>query len=172
MKKETTVICIGNFKGGISKSSSATALQSILNDMGHKTLLIDTDASCNATDTLRAQTKDTGTLFDVMLDYDYPLPITDAIQHTENGDIVASDPMLEEADARFRRDGSEYFRLSEALEGLKGYEYVIFDTAPTNTIVFKNALVASNYLIIPITTDRYAIQGLASLYKTIRSIQK
>ncbi|SDB68353.1 ParA family protein [Butyrivibrio sp. INlla16] len=167
-----TVICVANQKGGIGKTTTATAIASILNEKKHKTLLIDADPQGNSTDTYRGTSKDTATLFDVILDLEDPLPINEAIQHTEIGDIIASDPLLKEADTKFPSDGDEYFRLKEALEKLEGYEYVVIDTAPADNKLLKNCLVAANKLVIPITADRYAIQGLSDLNKTIATQKK
>lgn len=166
------VICIANQKGGIGKTTTATALASILEENGHKTLLIDADPQGNSTDTFRATTKDTATLYDVVLDRDDPLPIMDAIQKTEIGDIIASDPELKEADIKLPNDGDEYFILKEALENLTGYEYVVIDTAPADNKLLKNCLIASDKVVIPITADRYAIQGLSDLNKTLVKVKK
>ena len=38
-----TVICVANQKGGIGKTTTATAVASILNEKGHPTLIIDSD---------------------------------------------------------------------------------------------------------------------------------
>lgn len=166
------IICVANFKGGIGKTTTADAVASILSEMGLKTLLIDADPQCNSTDTYRASTQNTATLYDVILDYEDPLPINEAIQKTSSGDIIASDPELRESDTKFQHDGNEYFRLADALGNLSGYSYVVIDTAPANNILLKNCLVASDYVLIPITADRYSIQGLSELNKTIISQQK
>lgn len=167
-----TVICVANQKGGIGKTTTATAIASILNDNKHKTLLIDADPQGNSTDTYRAVSKDTATLFDVILDYDDPLPIMDAIQHTDMGDIVASDPLLKEADTKFPSDGDEYFKLRDALEKLNGYEFVVIDTGPSDNKLLKNCIVCADKLVIPVTADRYALQGLSDLNKTISTQKK
>ena len=163
------IFCVANQKGGIGKTTTATALASILAKK-NKVLLIDADPQGNSSDTYRAKIKDQATLFDVILDSD-PIPLKDAIQTTEIGDIVASDPLLKEADRRFPKDGNEYFILDDAIKGLKGYDYVVIDTAPADNLLLKNCLNASNYVIIPVTPDRYGIQGLADLNQTI-SAQK
>lgn len=165
------VFCIANQKGGIGKTTTATAIASILDAKGYKTLLIDTDPQGNSSDTYRAVIKDTATLYDVILHKD-PIPLAEAIQHTEMGDIVAADPLLKGADLSFEKDGNEYFKLQEALEELKGYDYVVIDTAPTDNLLLKNCLNAADEVIIPVTPDRYGIQGLAELNKTIVSQQK
>lgn len=166
------VICIANQKGGIGKTTTATALASILNERGHKTLLIDADAQGNSTDTYRAISKDQATLYDVVLDREDPLPIMEAIQKTEIGDIIASDPNLKDGDSILEKEMYKFEVLQEALTQLSDYEYVVIDTAPANNTLLINCLVASNKVVIPITADRYAIQGLSELNKTIRDIKK
>lgn len=166
------VICIANQKGGIGKTTTATTLAAILDSKGYKTLLIDADPQGNSTDTYRAISKDTATLYDVILDQKDPLPIMEAIQKTEIGDIIASDPELKTADTELPADGDEYFLLHEALEKLKGYDYVVIDTAPADNKLLKNCLIAADKVVIPITADRYAIQGLSELNKTLVKIRK
>ena len=167
------IYCIANKKGGIGKTTTATNIASVLSSKGYKTLLVDADPQCNSTDTYRATTDNTATLYDVILDYDDPVPISDAIQHTEIGDIVASDPLLNDAEMRFKNEsGEEYFRLKDALDKLSRYDYVIIDTAPADNKLLKNCLIASDEVIIPITADRYGIQGLSDLNHTINTIRK
>lgn len=167
------IYCVANKKGGIGKTTTATNLASVLYDKGYRTLLIDADPQCNSTDTYRAQVKDTATLYDVLLDYDDPTNIMDAIQHTEIGDIVAADPLLNDAETQFRNDGGdEYFRLKDSLDQLTGYDYVIIDTAPADNKLLKNCLIAADEVIVPVTADRYGIQGLSDLNRTINTIRK
>lgn len=172
------VICVANFKGGLGKSSLSTTINAIFNAQNKgkhksKSLLIDADGQCNSTDTYRALTKDVATLYDVILDLDDPLDINEAIQHTEIGDIIAADPLLKESDLKFPNDGNEYFRLKDALEALSDeYQYVVIDTAPADNKLLKNCLIAADKVIIPITADRYALQGLSELNKTIQTIKK
>ena len=143
-----TVICVANQKGGIGKTTTATAVASILNEKGHPTLIIDSDLQCNTTDTYRASFEGVETLYDVLLD-DKPANINDVIQHTEMGDM-----------------------LKKALSKLKGYEYVIIDTAPSINMMLRNVLTASDYIVIPMTADRYGFQGLYELNISIRDAEE
>lgn len=166
------VYVVANQKGGIGKTTTATSLASILQDKGYKTLLIDSDLQGNSTDTYRALIKDTATLFDVLLDEER-IPISEAIQHTEMGDIIASDPLLRRADSILDADRADgMYRLKDALEELKGYDYVVIDTAPAVNSMLQNCLIAADEVIIPITADRYGIQGLAELNNTINATKK
>jgi len=171
---KTKTIVIANQKGGIGKTTTATAMATILKKKGFKTLLIDTDPQCNSSDSYRAKIEDEPTLFDVILD-DETIPASEAIQTTDCGDIIPSDPLLRNADNILGSNLNGVFRLQEKLDELKNnnhYDYIIIDTNPVlNTILFS-ALIAADDLIIPITADRYAIQGLVQLQETLDTIKK
>lgn len=164
------VIAIANQKGGVGKTTTATCLASILSSWGYKTLLIDTDVQCNSTDTYRAKVEGVATTYDLVIE-EPPCSIDEAIQHTEYGDIIAGDPGLEKADLKLQ-DEDAFFKLKDALENLTGYEYIIIDTNPDVNVMLRNALVASDEVVIPVTTDRYPLKGLSQLTGTISRVQK
>ena len=167
-----TVICIANQKGGIGKTTTATSIATILSDKGYKTLLIDSDLQGNSTDTYRASFEGVAPLYDILLE-ENPADINDTIQHTEMGDIIASDPLLREADSKLSTKGiAGYKILKKALSHLMGYDFVIIDTAPTINMVLRNVLTASDYVVIPITADRYGFQGLFELNASIKDAQE
>ena len=165
-----TVFVVANQKGGIGKSTTATNLAGILGKQA-KTLLIDADPQGNSSSTYDAKIEDAATLYDVIIDSD-KLPISEAIQHTENGDIVATDPLLVKAEKMLDGDLEGFYRLKDALEGLDGYEYIVIDTAPSLNIILYNCLIAADKVIIPVTADSYAIQGIQQLHDTIMSVKK
>ena len=161
---------IANQKGGIGKTTTATTLAGILGTKG-KTLLIDADPQGNSTNTYQALIEDQATLYDVMVDSD-ALPIEEAIQHMPNGDIVASDPLLAKAGKMLDGNVEGLYRLQDSLELLEGYDYIVIDTAPSLDVVLYNCLIAADRVIIPVTADAYAMQGLSKLNETIKAVQK
>lgn len=165
MKK---VIAVTNQKGGIGKTTTVTSIAAILQERGYKTLVIDADVQCNATDTFRAEYEGVPTLFDVMLEEINPVSINDAIQHTEMGDIVASDPLLRETDPRLSIKGMKGLkRLKTAIDELEGYDYVIIDTHPSIDMMLRNVLVACDEILIPMKAGRYSFQGINDLIEAI-----
>jgi chromosome partitioning protein len=164
------IITVSNQKGGLAKSTTATSLAALFGERG-RTLLIDADPQGNSTDTFRAQTQGRATLFDVILDEE-PLKAEEAIQHTDSGDIIAADKLLTRADEVLSKDINGLFRMQDALSELVGYDYIVIDTAPAMNTLLYNCLIASTDVVIPVTADRYSLQGLAGLSKTIRQIQK
>lgn len=165
------IYVVANQKGGIGKTTTATALASILSKKGKKVLFIDADKQGNSSDTFRAGIDGVATLYDVLLDDDR-LELFEAIQHTKSGDIVASDPLLRKADKILYDDVEGLYRLDDTLKKLNGYDYVVIDTNPSIDSILKSCLIACDEVIIPITADRYALQGLSQLNDTISSIKK
>ncbi|MBR4183376.1 MAG: ParA family protein [Lachnospiraceae bacterium] len=164
------VYVVANQKGGIGKTTTATNLAGIFSKRG-KTLLIDADPQGNSTNTYEAQVENVATLYDVIIDSD-KLPIKDAIQSLPNGDIVASDPLLAKAEKMLDGDVEGFYRLKDALDELDGYDYVVIDTAPSLNVILYNCLIAAQYVIIPVTADTYAMQGIDQLYNTIMAVKK
>lgn len=164
------IYVIANQKGGIGKTTTATNLAGILSKKG-KTLLIDADPQGNSSHTYNAKIEDVATLYDVMIDSE-KLPIDEAIQNLPNGDIVASDPLLAKAEKMLDGDVEGFYRLKDALESLGDYEYVVIDTAPSLNIILYNCLIAADEVIIPVTADAYAMQGIRQLYDTIMAVKR
>ena len=169
------IITITNEKGGIGKTTTVINMAAVLNREGHKTLVIDTDIQANTTDTYRAKIEGVATLYDVMLESEENrVSLQDAIQHTELGDIVASDKLLEEAEAKLTADPNGTYRLLDVIENsdLSEYEYVIIDTACAINKMLYNCLVASDEVIIPLVASRYSFNGLSDLNRAIQRVQK
>jgi chromosome partitioning protein len=116
---------------------------------------------------MRADTRGMG-LFEVLSGE----PILDLIQTTKQGDIIASSPRLVGADKIFTDLGMEYLLL-EALTSIKDkYDFIIIDCPPQLGLLVINALVAATDIIIPITSDLYAMQGLSQLFQNIERTRR
>jgi len=161
------IIAVANQKGGIGKTTTALAMTDILNSRGKKTLYVDLDPQTNGTDNFRAKIDGVGTLYDLLISGD-----TDVIQTTERGDIIAGDPQLKDA-AKLLDGVSASFRLRKGLASIAGaYDYIILDTPPALSVLLTNALTAANKVIIPLTSDRFGLQGLVQLHDTIEDVKE
>lgn len=164
------IIAITNQKGGVGKTTTAVSLATGLAKKGFKTLLIDTDSQCNSTDTYKAQTVDTATLYDLLFEGE---KVVECIQHTEVGDIIASDPLMQQAEQKFPNDNSRSFILREKCEELNGiYDFIIIDTPPTMGVILANVFTYADEVIIPVTCDRYGLAGIDLLQTSISSAKK
>ena len=161
-------IAVINQKGGVGKSTTALAIGAGLSLKGYSVLFIDLDAQGNLSYTLGADTKG----YNAMGVLERPETAKEEIQHTPQGDIIASSPKLAGADKLLEETGKEY-RLKEALDSLQGaYDYIIVDTPPALGILTINALTACTGAIIPAQADIYSLQGISQLNSTIETVKK
>lgn len=161
-------IAIINQKGGVGKSTTAEALAAGLSLKGFSVLAIDLDAQGNMTYTIGAN-PDGITSLEVLTQ---KATAQEAIQHTNNGDIIPASNSLAGADAFIADTGKEY-RLKEALEPIeREYDYVVIDTPPALGILTVNALTACDSVIIPAQADIYSLQGIEQLSETMKPVKK
>jgi len=59
-----------------------------------------------------------------------------------------------------RRDMRSELVLSEALEDLRGYDFVLLDTAPSWDVLNVNCLFYVDELLIPVSMEALALQGI------------
>lgn len=162
------IIAITAQKGGVGKTTTASAIGAGLRLRGYRVLFIDLDPQGNLTYTLRANEQS----YNALGVLEKPGTIKKEIQTTEAGAILASTPLLVQADRTITQVGKEY-RLKEALALLKDdYDYCIIDTPPALSILTINALTACSYVIIPAQADIYSLQGISQLNSTIETVKK
>lgn len=163
------IITLANQKGGVAKTTTATALAAGLQEKGFRVLLVDTDPQCNSTDTYQAEIEGVTTLYDVLM---YGEPAANAIQHTAIGEIIAGDLLLAEADTQLIKLGKEHLLRKALMPIMDEYEYILVDTPPSLGILLINALTVADTVIIPIPAERYSMQGLEQLSETIQRVRE
>lgn len=159
-------IAIINRKGGVGKTATAQALGAGLIRRKKKVLFIDLDSQTNLSYALAADLSQPNCM-DLLTG---KVSVSEAIQQTPQGDVIAGTEALATADAIIDGTGKEY-RLAEALNGLK-YDYIIIDTPAQLGTLTVNALTASNDVIIPVQADIYSLQGIGQLNDTIQAVKK
>lgn len=166
------IIAISNQKGGIGKTTTATALTEALSIAGYSVLLIDADPQGNATATAGIIGTGTPTLREVLTG---TTPAQAAIVRslTLQADILPSSPMLAAIDKELGDAPGREYRIKETIaEQAAAYDFIIIDTPPALGTLTVNALTAADYLIIPTTADNYALMGIGQLYLTISAVKK
>ena len=162
------IYSIINQKGGVGKSTTALAIGAGLSLKGYSVLYVDLDAQGNLSYTMGADTQG----YNAMGVLQRPETAKAEVQHTDQGDIIASSPALAGADAVITETGKEY-RLKEALESLREiYDYCIIDTPPALGILTVNALTACSGVIIPAQADIYSLQGISQLNNTLQTVKR
>ena len=92
------------------------------------------------------------------------------IKINENLHLLPSSLSLANFTTPFERDDFEL--LKEALLPiLSSYDFIIIDCPPSLGLGLENALIAADYILVPVQTRAFSVQGLKDLYETIQKIQ-
>jgi chromosome partitioning protein len=62
--------------------------------------------------------------------------------------------------------------LSEALEGLRGYDFVLLDTAPSWDVLNVNCLFYVEEILIPVSMEALALQGIGDFLGRVKEVQR
>lgn len=159
------VISIALQKGGTCKTTTALNLASILGYRHKKVLYIDMDSQCDST-YFSGIDDSAYTIYDVLGGGCTP---DAAIQPCKYYDIIPASQALAKVEMA---EDAEPTMLRDAIKPLKNkYDYIVIDTPPALGRLSYNALVASNYVVIPTEPRPAALRGIQRLHDTISSIQ-
>ena len=169
-------ICIVNQKGGCSKTSTAVNLASILAEKGYKTLLIDMDQQGNASGSLNnIDNFNSPTIYDV-LHSGTALELAVLETGIVNLYMIASNIMTAKLEREMSKiTGCEEIllkTLKESVNVQQCFNFCIIDCPPSLGALSTNALVASDYSIIPVQPGIFALEGVNSLLDTISAIKE
>jgi chromosome partitioning protein len=161
-----TVIALGNFKGGVGKTTSTVNLGAALQELGEKVLLVDLDPQYNLTQSLGLG-GDSSQLYHSLSNGDPLEPVV-----VEEGlSVIPSSLELIKADIEL----SSRFKREEILSGLleplqDSYSFILLDCAPSLGVLTLNAYVAADLLIVPIEAEFLALKGYTVLGEALSSI--
>ncbi|MCR8910006.1 ParA family protein [Borreliella burgdorferi] len=158
-RRKCKIICLSSIKGGVGKSVSAIIFAQILS-MKYKVLLIDMDPQASISSYLYDKIEERNILGkNIYKVLTFALNINDAINIiNENLDFIPSYIDLN----LFNRDSMplKELNLKKSLLNIqKNYEYIIIDTNPSMDSTLANALIASNFVLTPIISERWAVES-------------
>ncbi|MBN9100729.1 MULTISPECIES: ParA family protein [unclassified Pseudonocardia] len=193
------VVSIINHKGGVGKTTLTANLGAGLAARGHKVLLLDLDAQASLTVSFFTQNEWTDGLLptrtikhwydgigtDDALDSPAqlvasPPRVQDKLSRSKGHlDIIASHRDLSDVEtllaAQLINDPDRFpdlhgrLRTALAHKSLGEYDIVLIDCAPNFGLIAKNAVAASDMLLIPTKPDYLSTNGIDSLGLKIRS---
>ncbi len=177
-QKKQKIIAVTNQKGGVSKTTTAQALAREL-AKEHRVLLIDFDGQATLTELVDLTTHfDKAELDEYMIENNainiferkkiLPLDITGTI--VNNGNFETKVPIKELhfipspgnslGSAAESASGGKDMLLKKFLDKIGDeYDYVVIDSLPGVSTLFKNVLYAADVLVIPIQTKTNAMAG-------------
>ena len=165
------IVAVVNQKGGVGKTTTCVNLSASLAATKNKVLLIDLDPQGNATmgsgiekDELKYS------LNDVLMQR---ANINSVIVKSVAGYyVLPSNRDLTESEINLVGKPESKTVLQEALKQAKmHFDFILIDCPPSLNMLTINALVAADSVFIPMQCEYYALEGLASLIKTIDQIK-
>lgn len=169
-----TVVAFANRKGGVAKTTSCLCTSFWLAGQDKRVLMIDNDAQANLSEFFYYDTDDlenhkktiyssyiSDTLLSTLIVRDNPalIPASDLLSDVEmdlqNNTLINRSTILRE-------------KLGEIAER---FDYVLIDCPPWLNVLTINALVASSGIVIPMSTDRFASNGVVRLLDVVRNVR-
>lgn len=169
----TKIVAIVNQKGGVAKTTTTVNLSTALSVMDKKILVIDLDPQGNSSTGFGINQQDRKvTIYQVLIGL---RTIEEAIIQTNipNLQLIAANTNLSGAESDLLSIKKREYLLSDLLNKLLSkYDYIIIDCPPALNLLTVNALVACDYVLIPMQCDFYSLEGLSHLLKTVEIVEK
>ncbi len=170
------VICITNQKGGVGKTTTAVNLSYYLAKDKFRTLLIDFDPQGNATSGLGLEKTSKTSLGPTMSEVlAGTSTLASAIRPTKykNLSLAPAMPELANVEVEIATANRRFTRLRDAINTVSAnYDYVIIDSPPSLSLLTVNGMIASHYLLLPVQTEFYALEGVAQLLESMKLVMK
>lgn len=161
-------ICVINQKGGVGKTTSAVNVAAGLSRNDRKVLLIDLDPQGNIAHSLT--TTKQYTLYDFLTN---SCSHIDAINHLgENLDVIHSNDSLTKIDVFLAKQTNPHNYLKDKFSEVSGYDYIIFDCAPSLGLLNQGALLYAKEAMIPVSTQYLSLTGLTSMVEAIKELNE
>ncbi len=189
-----TMIAFFNNKGGVGKTSLVYHIAWMYADLGIRVVAADLDPQANLT----AAFLDEDRLEALWPDGDHPETIFGCIQPLLRGTGDISDPHLENVDdhlallvgdlalsgfedelsdqwpgcmdrkERSFRVISAFWRIMQRAAKAHESKVILIDLGPNLGAINRAALIASDYVVVPLSPDLFSLQGLRNLGPTLR----
>lgn len=164
------IIAVVNNKGGVGKTTTAVNLAAAFAAARRKVLLVDLDSQASASlwcgvprEELRPSSAN------CLL---AAFPIHRAIRGTgaPHLDLITGSVELASADLALGEVVGRELTLKHTLQRLRQrYDVVVLDCPPNFSLIGVNALVAADGLIVPVTPQHLAVEGLAGLLWSVET---
>lgn len=171
--KQKTTIAVLNQKGGVGKTTSAISIAAYLAKQNQKVLIVDADPQGNASSGLGLKKEKIKLSLGQLLGASDMQP-KKAILKTDlkNMDILPCEASLASSEVELAGKDKREYALNKILEQIDGYDFILIDCPPSLGLLTVNALVASDFVLIPVQAEYYALEGLSQLLQVMQQVRK
>lgn len=164
-------IAVINQKGGVGKTTSVINLASYLGKSGKQVTVVDFDPQGNATSGLGVDKHNLGsTIYDILINEEN---VSDALIESrfEGISLIPANQQLAGAEVELAATIGREVKLREVLRDIHT-DFTLIDCPPSLGLLTVNALVAADYVLIPVQSEYYALEGLSQLVTIIQRVRE
>ena len=179
------VIGIGNYKGGVGKTTTTLNLAMALHLQGYRVMVIDMDRQANLSSCTDwnpdLELQHYPTIYNVLCE-DAPIPV----YRSQSGLYYCpSTSIMNKVDQQLPTMRNPAMKLTRALqkapddrtgEGLTDwltdFDYILIDSPVGPQVLIDNILIAANAVLIPINLEGFALTGLQNYLAYIQEIRE
>jgi len=170
MQAEIVAMC--NQKGGVGKTTTTINLGAALVELGFKVLLVDFDPQGSLSVGLGVNPHTLGlSIYNLLLGREHTPHEVIHPSSIEGMDILPSNIDLSAAEVQLVSEVAREQTLMRVLNKVRGdYDFILIDCAPSLGLLTINALTASDWVLMPLECEFFALRGIALLTDTIAKV--
>jgi chromosome partitioning protein len=165
------IIAVLNQKGGVGKTTTVINCAAYLAKMNKSVLIVDLDPQGNATSGLgiEKQVLDS-TMYDLLFGAIHAVSL---LKETSIAglSILPTNSQLAAAEVDLASEPGREQKLKKALQNLE-YDYILIDCPPSLGLLSLNALTAAQYVLVPVQSEYYALEGLGQLLDVVQRVRQ
>lgn len=179
------VIGIGNYKGGVGKTTTTLNLAMALHLQGYRVMVIDMDRQANLSSCLEwdpdLELQHYPTIYNVLCE-EAPIPV---YQSKSGLFYCPSTSIMNKVDQQLPTMRNPAMKLTRALQKapddhtgkgltdwIDDFDYILIDSPVGPQVLIDNILIAVNAVLVPINLEGFALHGLQNYLAYIQEIRE
>jgi chromosome partitioning protein len=163
-----------NEKGGTGKTTLAVNLGAYLAMMAQKrVLLCDLDTQGHSSKALGLEVRGlTPTIFELLIDSRVPLSSVLRQTAIPGLDLLPGNKALARFPEEVAGAPDRARRLAARLRGLQDYDFLLFDSPPSMSLITINIMLAAREIVIPVALNYFSLDGCAEILETVEMVRR
>ena len=167
------VISVINQKGGVGKTTTSINVAYFLAKAGKKVLLVDFDPQGNASSGLGVDKKGLELTMTEVITGEVGLDKVVVPTRCKGLVVAPATPKLANAEVVMAGMNKKFILLRSAIAKVaQFFDYIIIDCPPSLSLLTVNAMIASDWLLLPVQTEFYALEGVSQLLESMKLVKK